>query len=94
MGKSLTFALAIHRGAWNIPDGAVDAHRRGVLKPLTEGFDALRRGASAFDAGRGGGVLVDRNGRAGASFNTPPMARGFADSRGLAVLVERPERLR
>jgi beta-aspartyl-peptidase (threonine type) len=45
----LTFALAIHGGAWNIPDGAVDAHRRGLVRPLTEGFDALRRGASALD---------------------------------------------
>jgi L-asparaginase / beta-aspartyl-peptidase len=45
----LTFALAIHGGAWNIPDGAVDAHRRGLVKPLTEGFDALRKGASALD---------------------------------------------
>jgi beta-aspartyl-peptidase (threonine type) len=45
----LTFALAIHGGAWNIPDGAVDAHRRGLVGPLTEGFDALRRGASALD---------------------------------------------
>ncbi len=48
-GDTLTFALAIHGGAWNIPDGAVDAHRRGLVKPLTEGFDALRKGASALD---------------------------------------------
>jgi len=45
----LTFALAIHGGAWNIPDGAVDAHRRGLVKPLTDGFEALRKGASALD---------------------------------------------
>jgi beta-aspartyl-peptidase (threonine type) len=45
----LTFALALHGGAWNIPDGAVDAHRRGLLRPLTLGFDALRQGASALD---------------------------------------------
>ena len=45
----MTFALAIHGGAWNIPDDAVDAHRRGLVNPLTEGFDALRRGASALD---------------------------------------------
>ncbi len=48
-GESLTFALALHGGAWNIPDGAVDSHRRGLVKPLTLGFDALRRGASALD---------------------------------------------
>jgi beta-aspartyl-peptidase (threonine type) len=45
----LSFALAIHGGAWNIPDGEVDAHRRGLMKPLTEGFEALRRGATALD---------------------------------------------
>jgi beta-aspartyl-peptidase (threonine type) len=45
----LTFALAIHGGAWNIPNGAVDAHREGLFPALTEGFDALRRGASALD---------------------------------------------
>jgi beta-aspartyl-peptidase (threonine type) len=45
----LTFALAIHGGAWNIPDGAVDAHRRGLVGPLTDGFDALRKGAWALD---------------------------------------------
>ena len=48
-GKPLTFALAIHGGAWNIPDDAVDAHRRGLALPLTSGFDALRKGASALD---------------------------------------------
>ena len=45
----MSFALAIHGGAWNIPDGAVDAHRRGLVNPLTEGFEALRKGASAVD---------------------------------------------
>lgn len=48
-GESLTFALAIHGGAWNIPDGAVAAHRRGLARPLAEGYDALRRGASALE---------------------------------------------
>jgi beta-aspartyl-peptidase (threonine type) len=46
----LNFALAIHGGAWNIPDDSVDAHRRGLVSPLILGFDALRRGASALDA--------------------------------------------
>ena len=45
----MTFALALHGGAWNIPDGAVDAHRRGLVTPLTEGFEALGKGASALD---------------------------------------------
>ena len=45
----MTFALAIHGGAWNIPDDSVEAHRRGLVVPLTRGFDALRKGASALD---------------------------------------------
>ncbi len=45
----MSLALAVHGGAWNIPDGEVDAHRRGLLKPLTDGFDALRKGAAALD---------------------------------------------
>jgi beta-aspartyl-peptidase (threonine type) len=45
----LSFALAIHGGAWNIPDGDVDAHRRGLVAPLAEGFAALQKGASALD---------------------------------------------
>jgi L-asparaginase / beta-aspartyl-peptidase len=45
----LKVALAVHGGAWNIPDGAVDAHRRGLVAPLTRGLAALRRGAEALD---------------------------------------------
>jgi len=45
----MPFALAIHGGAWNIPDGAVEAHRRGLLVPLEAGRQALRKGASALD---------------------------------------------
>ena len=43
-------------------------------------------------SGFGGIILVDRQGRLGASFNTPRMARGLADERGLRILVERRER--
>ncbi len=45
----MKIALAIHGGAWNIPDAAVASHRRGLVAPLLEGFDALRRGAAALD---------------------------------------------
>ena len=45
----MTFALAIHGGAWNIPDGAVEAHRGGLLAPLEQGYEALARGAAALD---------------------------------------------
>jgi isoaspartyl peptidase/L-asparaginase-like protein (Ntn-hydrolase superfamily) len=44
--------------------------------------------------GYGGVILVDRRGRAAAAFNTPRMARGFADARGIDVLVGRGERRR
>jgi beta-aspartyl-peptidase (threonine type) len=46
----------------------------------------------ALLSGVGGLILVDRKGRACASFNTPRMARGFADARGLSVHVEHGER--
>src|SRR6185503_18391060 len=44
--------------------------------------------------GFGGVILVDAKGRLAASFNTPRMARGFADASGLDVLVGRGERRR
>jgi beta-aspartyl-peptidase (threonine type) len=43
-------------------------------------------------AGFGGMILVDRKGRASAAFNTPRMARAWADARGIGVLVDRRER--
>jgi len=45
----LALGLAIHGGAWNIPDDGVPAHREGLRAPLEEGWAALRRGASAID---------------------------------------------
>lgn len=68
--------------------------------------DALVAGRTPEGAGRtavaslarirgyGGVILVDRRGRAAAAFNTPRMARGFADARGIDVLVGRGERRR
>ena len=44
--------------------------------------------------GFGGVILVDAKGRLAASFNTPRMARGFADASGIDVLVGRGERRR
>jgi len=41
--------LAVHGGAWNIPDTLVEASRAGVRSALEEGFDLLRGGASALD---------------------------------------------
>lgn len=42
-------ALAIHGGAWNIPDRLVAAHRRGLAGPLADGYRALLDGADALD---------------------------------------------
>lgn len=42
-------ALAIHGGAWNIPDAAVDAHAAGIASTLEDAWRALRRGAAAID---------------------------------------------
>ncbi len=65
-------ALAVHGGAWNIPDEAVDASRDGVRHALEVGWELLNQGGSAlevveqvvrtleddphFDAGRGSRV--------------------------------------
>jgi beta-aspartyl-peptidase (threonine type) len=68
---------------------AVDALTSG------RGADAASRAAVrelARISGFGGVILVARGGRVAAAFNTPRMARGLADARGLAVLVERRER--
>jgi beta-aspartyl-peptidase (threonine type) len=45
----MTVALAVHGGAWNIPDEMVEPSRAGLDGPLREGFRALGRGASALD---------------------------------------------
>ncbi|HKQ63114.1 MAG TPA: isoaspartyl peptidase/L-asparaginase family protein [Candidatus Polarisedimenticolaceae bacterium] len=73
----MPLALAIHGGAWNIPDEDLLAYRTGVRAALEQGWDVLRGGASAldvvervvrlleddptFDAGRGS--RVNREGR-------------------------------
>ncbi|HEX4823407.1 MAG TPA: isoaspartyl peptidase/L-asparaginase [Candidatus Polarisedimenticolaceae bacterium] len=64
----------------------------GATAPGTAGRRALR--GLARVGGFGGVILVDRRGRVGAVFNTPRMARGLADERGLAILVEPRERRR
>lgn len=42
--------LVVHGGAWDMPDGAVDAHLAGVRNALTAGWTVLDRGGSALDA--------------------------------------------
>ncbi|ANM29145.1 hypothetical protein ABI59_05360 [Acidobacteria bacterium Mor1] len=46
----MPIVLAVHGGAWNIPDAAVEAHREGVREALRAGWAALSEGGSALDA--------------------------------------------
>lgn len=43
-------ALAVHGGAWDIPDDLVDLHRDGVHRAVKAGWSVLARGGSAVDA--------------------------------------------
>jgi beta-aspartyl-peptidase (threonine type) len=43
-------ALAVHGGAWNIPDALVEPSREGVARAARLGWEALTGGADALDA--------------------------------------------
>src|SRR2546428_9360358 len=43
-------ALIVHGGAWDIPDGAVDACKSGCHRALSAGWAILSGGGSALDA--------------------------------------------
>ncbi len=45
----MPIALAVHGGAWNIPDEEVEAHTKGIRAALFKGWTALGRGATALD---------------------------------------------
>ena len=42
--------LAIHGGAWAMPDDAVEAHERGIAEALRVGYARLEEGGTAVDA--------------------------------------------
>jgi L-asparaginase / beta-aspartyl-peptidase len=42
--------LAVHGGAWDIPDELVEPHRQGVTNALAAGYALLEKGASSVDA--------------------------------------------
>ena len=42
-------SLLVHGGAWDIPDGALDAHRDGLRAAVRRGRDQLREGKAAVD---------------------------------------------
>lgn len=48
MGGKL--ALAVHGGAWEIPDEAVEACREGCRRALQRGWEVLAQGGTALDA--------------------------------------------
>lgn len=47
--QSVTIALAVHGGAWNIPDDQIDSSLAGVGAALRHGWERLQRGESGLD---------------------------------------------
>lgn len=54
-------ALAVHGGAWNVPDADLDAHAQGVAAALRAGWELLREGATAVDTVEGVVRLLEDN---------------------------------
>ena len=50
MSFKIAPVLAVHGGAWDIPDDLVEPHRQGVANALAAGYALLEKGASAVDA--------------------------------------------
>lgn len=50
MSFKIAPVLAVHGGAWDIPDDLVEPHRQGVSNALAAGYALLQKGASAVDA--------------------------------------------
>lgn len=50
MSFKIAPVLAVHGGAWDIPDDLVEPHRQGVSNALAAGYALLEKGASAVDA--------------------------------------------
>ncbi|MBZ5638923.1 MAG: isoaspartyl peptidase/L-asparaginase [Acidobacteriia bacterium] len=46
----MPLALAIHGGAWNIPDDAVETHAEGIDRAIRQVWPEMGRGMSALDA--------------------------------------------
>lgn len=46
----MKLALAVHGGAWAIPDELLEACRAGVARALSSGWEVLSRGGTALDA--------------------------------------------
>ena len=50
MSFKIAPVLAVHGGAWDIPDDLVEPHRQGVANALAAGYALLEKGASSVDA--------------------------------------------
>ena len=57
----MSCALAVHGGAWNVPDGDVGPHREGVAEALVEGWSLLQAGSSALDVVEGVVRILEDN---------------------------------
>lgn len=51
--------LVVHGGAWNIPDGMVEAHLRGTRAALGAGWRVLERGGPALEAAEAAIALME-----------------------------------
>src|SRR5690349_15030216 len=51
--------MLVHGGAWAIPDGAVEAHLRGVRAAADAGWKVLSAGGSCLDAVEAAVVVLE-----------------------------------
>ncbi len=51
--------LAVHGGAWALPDDMVEAHIRGVRNAISAGWGVLGRGGTALDAVEAAVVIME-----------------------------------
>lgn len=56
-----TLALVLHGGAWDIPDDAVESHRKGLKMALKAGWEVLKKKGSAVDAVEQAIVLMEED---------------------------------
>ena len=54
-------ALIVHGGAWDIPDGAVQACKAGCFRALEAGWEIVSRGGSALDAVEAAVVVLEED---------------------------------
>jgi len=55
------FSIAVHGGAWEIPDAVVDEHRVGCLKAFEAAEEILANGGRALDAAEKAVIILEDN---------------------------------